>query len=57
MVTGEMDFDSLFNLGIPPSDFNEDTDPVPYREVSYVMWILFLILIPIILNNLLVSIV
>ena len=51
MVTGELDFGSIFGLDAPASDYV----PIPFHEVSFFMWIIFLILIPIILNNMLVS--
>ena len=51
MVTGELDFDAIFGLDVPASDYV----PIPFHEVSFFMWIIFLILIPIILNNMLVS--
>ena len=51
MVTGELDFDAIFGLDVPASKYV----PIPFHEVSFFMWIIFLILIPIILNNMLVS--
>ena len=51
MVTGEFSFESIFNLEVPPSDYV----PVPYLASNFIMWIIFLILIPVILNNMLVS--
>lgn len=51
MVTGEMDFDGLFNLGVPPSEYT----PIPFHITNFIMWIVFLILIPIVLGNMLVS--
>ncbi len=52
MVTGEFGYEDLFNLGVSPADYV----PIPYYASNFIMWIIFLILIPIILNNMLVSI-
>jgi len=51
MTTGEFEFDGLF--------FNNEDDPdeLFYPEAAYIVWIVFLVLMPIILTNLLVNIV
>ena len=52
MITGEMDYESIFRQS---SSGTEDPDPpLPFPEISYLLWIVFLIMIPILLNNLLV---
>jgi hypothetical protein len=51
MVTGEMDFDGLFELGVSPMTYT----PIPFHITNFIMWIVFLILIPIVLGNMLVS--
>lgn len=55
MVTGEMDYESIFRQS---SSGTVDPDPpLPFPEISYALWIVFLIMIPILLNNLLVHII
>ena len=49
MTTGELDFDSLFQHGSPIGD------QLPYLAASIIIWIIFIILMPILLTNLLVS--
>ena len=51
MVSGELDFESLFRLGVDPDRY----EPIPYHGSAFLIWIIFIILIPIILNNMLVS--
>ena len=51
MVSGELDFESLFRLGVDPDHY----EPIPYNGSAFLIWIIFIILIPIILNNMLVS--
>ena len=51
MVTGELDFEAIFGFDVPASDYV----PIPFHEVTFFIWIIFIILIPIILNNMLVS--
>ena len=52
MITGEMDYESIFRQS---SGGTLDPDPpLPFPEISYILWIVFLIMIPILLNNLLV---
>ena len=56
MAVGEMDFESIFRLtsgGV--FDIDEVPTPIPYTGVSILLWIFFLILMPILLMNLLVS--
>ena len=48
MTTGEFEFDSIFRQN------NEMGRDLQYTAVSYILWILFLILMPILLTNLLV---
>ena len=51
MVTGELGFEDLFGLGTQPNDYI----PGEYHVSNFIMWIIFLVLLPIILNNMLVS--
>lgn len=51
MVTGEMEFESLFGLDVSPEQY----DPIPFYVSNFIMWILFLVFVPIVLNNMLVS--
>ena len=55
MITGELDFDAIFKQ-TPGGVLTADDVPgqVPFPEVSYMLWIIFLILMPILLSNLLV---
>ena len=56
MAVGEIEFDSIFRLtpgGV--SDIDDVPTPIPYTGVSILLWIFFLILMPILLMNLLVS--
>ena len=52
MTTGELDFDSLFRLR--PDGTSENVVEIPFFEVSILLWIFFLIMMPILLSNLLV---
>ena len=54
MTTGELDFDGLFRLD--PNGTPENVVEIPFFEVSIILWILFLIMMPILLSNLLVSV-
>ena len=51
MVTGELGFEDIFNLGVSPSEYQA----VPFVATNFMMWMVFLVLIPILLNNMLVS--
>ena len=53
MITGEMDYEGIFRQS---SGGTEDQIPeLPFPEISYLLWIIFLIMVPILLNNLLVN--
>ena len=47
MITGEFEFDEIF--------LNNSADTIPYPVTTYILWIVFVILMPILFNNLLVS--
>ena len=51
MTTGEFEFDSLFRQ----TGENANVSDIQFPAVTYILWILFLILMPILLTNLLVS--
>jgi len=56
MTTGELDFENLFRFSSGPSSPEENTDVnLPFMEVSGVLWVIFLIMMPILYTNLLVS--
>jgi hypothetical protein len=52
MVTGEMDYESIFRQS--SSGTTDPDPPLPFPEISYLLWIVFLVMIPILLGNLLV---
>jgi len=53
MTTGEFDFDGIF---FNSQEDAEDGNDLFYPEIAYILWIVFIILMPIILTNLLVNI-
>ena len=48
MTTGELDYDEIFHQ-------QEGEEEIAFPPVSFILWIIFLVLIPVLLNNLLVS--
>ena len=48
MTTGELDYDDIFHQ-------QEGEEEIAFPPVSFILWIIFLVLIPVLLNNLLVS--
>ena len=52
MCTGELEFDSIFHQ--EPSGERDDMSDVPFAPVSYLLWIAFIVFIPILLINMLV---
>ena len=53
MTTGEFEFDAIFHQA--PGSLDAGLGDIPYPQVSYALWIAFIILMPILLTNLLVS--
>ena len=54
MTAGDFDFDSIFRQD--PAGESDDANDVPFIEISYILWIVFVILMPILLTNLLVCV-
>ena len=55
MTTGEFEYDSIFRQ-FPGGDSESTTiEEIPFPAVSFILWIIFLVLMPILLTNLLVS--
>ena len=55
MMTGELDYESIFRQA---SEGSEDPIPaLPFPVIAYLLWIVFLIMMPILLSNLLVCII
>lgn len=56
MTTGEFEFDNIFQQtpgGVNSVD--QIPEQIPFQVVSYLLWMIFLILMPILLTNLLVG--
>ena len=54
MTTGEVDYNSLFRQPSEGSPNLKDIPDLPFPEISFILWIAFLVLIPILFTNLLV---
>ena len=52
MTTGELDYDAIFRLD--PAGESDDLQEIEYPPISYVIWILFLVVMPVIFTNMLV---
>ena len=52
MMTGEMDYESIFRQSTEGSE--TPIPGLPFPEIAYLLWIFFLIMMPILLSNLLV---
>ena len=55
MTIGEFDYDTLFRQSPGGADENDETEEIPFPEASFFLWIIFVIIMPILLSNLLVS--
>ena len=53
MTTGEFDFDSIFRQD--PAGGSDGAEEIPFPPISYMLWIVFVIIMPILLTNMLVS--
>lgn len=54
MMIGEFEFDDLFFDNISNSDKNKERMVLPYREATFVFFLVFMIIMSIIVMNLLV---
>ena len=52
MTTGEFDFDAIFRQN--PSGGSDDADEIPFPVVAVILWVVFILMMPIILTNMLV---
>ena len=52
MTTGEFDFDSIFRQD--PTGESDSAEEIPFPPISYILWIVFVIIMPILLTNMLV---
>ncbi len=52
MTTGEFEFDTIFRQD--PAGESDDAEEIPFRTISYILWIVFVIIMPILLTNMLV---
>ena len=52
MTTGEMGYENIFHVSSGGTD--SYIPPIPLPEISYILWVIFLILMPILFTNLLV---
>lgn len=56
MTTGEFEYDAIFRQFPGGAEAEAITDEIPFPPVSFLLWIIFLVLMPILLTNLLVSV-
>ena len=54
MTTGELDYESIFRYSSGGSGPDEFASDIPFPVISFILWIVFLILMPILLANMLV---
>ena len=52
MTTGEMDYDGIFHLNLDRD--GNDAEELPYVPIAYILWIPFVILMPVLYANMLV---
>ena len=52
MTTGEFDFDSIFRQD--PTGESDAAEEIPFPPISFILWIVFVIIMPILLTNMLV---
>ena len=55
MATGELGYDDIFRQST--SDSMSDDPDVPFPAISYILWVIFVIIMPILFTNLLVSLI
>ena len=54
MTTGDFEYDSIFRQYTEGATAEDMMREIPFPAASYVLWIFFLIMMPILLTNLLV---
>ena len=54
MTTGELDLDSIFRQD--PAGGSDDAEEIPFPPISFMLWIVFIVIMPILLTNMLVCI-
>ena len=54
MMEGDLDFENLYNYFLRDKTDENNASEYPYFGISILLWILFLIIMPILLSNLLV---
>ena len=54
MTTGEFEYDSIFRLD-PAGGSNDESAEIKYPNSSYLLWVVFIVIMPLLLNNMLVS--
>ena len=52
MTAGDFEFDSIFRQD--PAGESDDAEEIPFTEISYILWVVFIILMPVLLTNMLV---
>ena len=57
MTTGEFEYDSIFRQFPGGAGDDDITREIPFPPLSYILWIIFLIMMPILLTNLLVRLI
>lgn len=59
MITGELDYSDIFGLSYDVNDTfdmeGDEIQAIQYPETAQFVWVIFLVLIPILLSNMLVS--
>ena len=53
LSTGELEFDSFFRLST--NGDSDEAEPLRFAVVTYILWVVFVVLMPILLLNLLVG--
>ena len=54
MTTGDFEYDAIFRQITGGTQPGEAMEEIPFISVSFILWILFLALMPVLLQNLLV---
>ena len=58
MVTGELDYSDMFGLSyevLPNGTMVDENTNILYPNTANLVWVLFILLVPIVLSNMLVS--